>query len=116
MSTLKSEFTSLASELIDDEFADFRRTLIINDAPSYDPITETEIAGSSMTVQAIRRKLSYQETQMNDIQMSDFAVTYTAGTAPKIGQVGTYDSIAVRVVDVQQDAADAAIKVILRTL
>lgn len=116
MSTLKSEFTALASELIDDEFEDFRRTLIINDAPTYDPISETQIAGSQMTVQAIRRKLSYQETQMNDIQMTDFAATYTAGTPPKIGQTGTYDSVAVRVVNVQQDAADAAIQVILRKL
>lgn len=117
MATTKAEFQDLAAELIDDEFADFRRPLVIVTDGVYDPITETFAPGSSATYQAIRQKLTYTEYQRSDIQVTDFAVVYTAsGAAPMVSQTVTYDGKACQIVDVQQDAADAAIKLILRAL
>lgn len=117
MATTKAEFQDLASELIDGEFADFRRPLVITQPGVFDPTTETFTGGQSQTVQAIRQKLTYTEYQRQDIQITDFAVVYTrTGNAPSINQRVTYDGKPCQVIDVQQDAADAAIKLILRAL
>lgn len=117
MATTKAEFQDLAAELIDGEFADFRRPLVITQPGVFDPDTETFTGGASVTVQAIRQKLTYTEYQRQDIQVTDFAAVYTAtGTAPAVNQQVTYDGKACQVVDVMQDAADAAIKLILRAL
>lgn len=117
MPTFKSEFQDLAAELIDDEFADFRRPLVIAQPGVFDPATETFADGATATYQAIRQKLTYTEYQRQDIQVTDFAVVYTrTSAAPNIGQQVTYDSVQCQIIDVMQDAADAAIKLILRAL
>lgn len=117
MATFPSEFQDLASELIDDEFAAFGRALIITQPGVLDPVTETFAAGATKTYQAIRQKLTYTEYQRQDIQVTDFAVVYTrTAAAPNIGQTVTYDGVQCQIIDVMQDAADAAIKLILRAL
>lgn len=117
MPTTKAEFQEIAPKLIDDEFADFRRPLVIVTDGFYDPGTETFEAGSTATYQAIRQRLAYQEYQRQDIQVTDFAVVYTrTAAAPSVGQTVTYDGVQCNVIDVMQDAADAAIKLILRAL
>ena len=117
MATTKAEFQDLAAELIDGEFADFRRAIVITQLGVFDPITETFTGGASVTVQAIRQQLKFTEYQRQDIQVTDFAVVYTAtGAAPSVNQQVTYDGKACQVIDVMQDAADAAIKLILRAL
>ena len=117
MATFKSEFQHLAAELIDDEFADFRRPLVITQPGVYDPDTETFADGATATYQAIRQELTYTEYQRQDIQVTDFAVVYTrTAAAPNIGQQVTYDGTQCQIIDVMQDAADAAIKLILRAL
>lgn len=117
MPTTKAEFQDLAAELIDDEFADFRRPLVIATDGVYDPNTETFAAGSSATYQAIRQRLTYQEYQRQDIQVTDFAVVYTrTAGAPTVEQQVTYDGVQCQIIDVMQDAADAAIRLILRAL
>lgn len=117
MPTFKSEFQDLATELIDDEFADFRRPLAITQPGVFDPVTETFAAGSTATYQAIRQKLTYTEYQRQDIQVTDFAVVYTrSAAAPSIARQVTYDGVQCQIIDVMQDAADAAIKLILRAL
>ena len=117
MATLPVEFQSLASELIDDEFAAFRRPLVITQHGAFDPNTETFLQGASTTFQAIRQKLTYAEFQRQDIQVTDFAVVYTrTATPPSIAQQVTYDGKQCQIIDVMQDAADAAVKLILRAL
>lgn len=117
MPTTKAEFQDLAVELIDDEFAAFRRPLVITQPGVFDPNTETFADGASTTYQAIRQKLTYTEYQRQDVQVTDFAVVYTrTAAAPNIGQQVTYDSVQCQIIDVIQDAADAAIKLILRAL
>ena len=117
MPTFKSEFQDLAAELIDDEFADFRRPLVITQPGVFNPVTETFADGETTTYQAIRQKLTYTEYQRQDIQVTDFAVVYTRiAEAPSIGQQVAYDGVQCQIIDVMQDAADAAIKLILRAL
>ena len=117
MATQPSEFQQLASELIDDEFAAFRRPLVITQPGVFDPVTETFQPGSSATFQAIRQKLTYTEYQRQDIQVTDFAVVYKrTATPPSVNQQVTYDGKQCQIVDVMQDAADAAVKLILRAL
>lgn len=117
MPTTKAEFQDLAAELIDDEFTDFRRPLVITQPGVFNPVTETFSAGATATYQAIRQKLTYTEYQRQDIQVTDFTVVYTrTAAAPNIGQQVTYDGAQCQIIDVMQDAADAAIKLILRAL
>lgn len=117
MATTKAEFQDLAAELIDDEFADFRRPLVITQPGVFNPVTETFSAGATATYQAIRQKLTYTEYQRQDIQVTDFAVVYTrTAAAPNIGQKVTYDGVQCQIIDAMQDAANAAIKLILRAL
>lgn len=57
MATTKAEFQSLATELIDDEFADFKRSIVVTRAGAWDPNTETSAAGLTFTTGAIRTAL-----------------------------------------------------------
>lgn len=120
MATLPSEFQELAAELIDDEFAAFRRPLVIYGAGVFDPVTETFLNGSQFNRLAIRQKLTYNEYQRQDIQVTDFAVVYVNydgnDVVPSVSQQVTYDGVQCQIIDVMQDAADAGIKLILRAL
>ena len=117
MATTKDEFQQLASELIDIEFSDFRRPLVITQPGAYDPVTDAITPGSSATFQAIRQKLTYTEYQRQDIQVTDFAVVYKrTATPPSVNQQVTYDGKQCQIVDVMQDAEDAYVKLILRAL
>lgn len=115
MATTKVEFVDLGDELINSEFADFRRPLVITFPGPYDPTTREFGAGTTETHQAIPTKLSFTEYQRQDIQVTDFACVYIkSGTVPSVANKCTYSGKSCQIVDVQQDAADATIKLILR--
>lgn len=122
MPTLPSEFQTLAAELIDDEFADFRRALVftITTAGTYDPDTETTTGGTTTiyTYQAIPQPVDIKEWQNTDIAITDVMVTYTRTDAfkPSVEQVCTYDGKAMGVKAAMYDAADATVKLVLRAL
>lgn len=118
MATTREEFQVLADELINDEFADFRKTLVITFGGGYDPVTESTSAGTELTVQAIPNKLELSEALIAaGIQINDKMVVYKATTpVPTVGLTCVFDSVPCQVVGVMQDAADAAIKLILRGL
>lgn len=122
MATTKQEFKDLAAELIDDEFADFRRTLVftVTTGGTYDPVTETETGATTetYTYQAIPKAVDIKEWQGTDIQITDMGCVYTRVDAfePKVSDTCVYDGKAMQVKAVMLDAADATVKLVMRAL
>lgn len=116
MTTTRQEFKDLADELVNDEFADFRRLLTITGGGTYDPITETTTGATTSSYQAIRQKLSYREYQLQAIQVTDFAVVYTSTVKPSVSATAVYDGIPCQIVSSDFDGADATVRLILRAL
>lgn len=122
MATTKQEFKDLAAELIDDEFADFRRTLVftVTTGGTYDPVTETE-TGSTTTIytyEAIPKPVDIKEWQGTDIQITDIGCAYTRidSYEPKVSDTCVYDGKDMQVKAVMLDAADATVKLVMRAL
>ena len=116
MTTTRQEFKDLAGELINDEFADFRRTLTITEGGTYDPTTETVTGATTTSHQAIRQKLTYTEFQRQDIQVTDFAVVYTSQNKPTVSATAVYDGMPCQIISADFDGADATVRLILRAL
>lgn len=116
MTTTRQEFKDLANELVNDEFADFRRTLLITQGGSYDPTTETVTGATTASYQAIRQKLTFKEYQLQAIQATDFAVVYTSTAKPSVSATCVYDGSPCQIVNSTFDGADAAVRLILRAL
>ena len=100
MTTTRQEFKDLANELVNDEFADFRRTLTITEGGSYDPTTETVTGATTASCQAI--------------QVTDFAVVYTSTVKPSVSATCVYDGSPCHIVSSTFDGADAAVRLVLR--
>lgn len=122
MATTKAEFQDLAAELIDDEFADFRRSLSFSivTGGTYNPVTGA-VTGGTTTVysyQAIPAPMDIEEWQGFDIAVTDVPVTYTRKDSfkPSVEQVCTFDGAAYQVRAARYDAAAAAVKLVLRKL
>lgn len=111
MPTLKSEFQELAVELINDEFADFKRDFSIKKNVGYDPISDTEttfIANTGATPIDIKTaEQVFSNVTAEDIYLvilndsivpNDFNASYYC----------EYDGLEYQIVDVQADPADAA--------
>jgi hypothetical protein len=118
MATFKSEFQELAAELIDDEFADFRRTLTFSTVGSFDPVTEVITPGPSYSYQAIPGAIDMDEWQGTDVQVTDTPVAYTRidSFMPSVSSQGVLDSKPMQVIAAKYDAADATVKLVLRGL
>ena len=122
MATLPSEFQSLAAELIDDEFAAFRRSLSFSIATggTYNPVTGTTTGGTTTvySYQAIPQPIDITEWQGTDVAVTDVMVVYTRTDAfqPSVEQQCTYDGKAMQVHQALYDAADATVKLVLRAL
>ncbi len=122
MATLPAEFQQLAAELIDDEFAAFRKPLVftVTTAGTYDPVTETTTGGTTATYtyQAIPGVIDLREWQGTDVQITDRMATYTRIDAfkPSVADRCTFDGVPMQVVQVMYDAAGATVKLILRGL
>lgn len=116
MTTTRQEFKDLANELVNDEFADFRRLLTITEGGTYDPTTETTTGATETSYQAIRQKLSYREYQLQSIQVTDFAVVYTSTVKPPVSATAEYDGVPCQIVSSDFDGADATVRLILRAL
>ena len=116
MTTTRQEFKDLANELVNDEFADFRRLLTITEGGTYDPITETATGATETSYQAIRQKLTYKEYQLQAIQVTDFAVVYTSAVKPSVSATAVYDGVPCQIIIADFDGADATVRLILRAL
>lgn len=122
MATLPAEFQQLAAELIDDEFAAFRKPLVFTviTAGTYDPVTETTTGGTTTTYtyQAIPGVVDLREWQGTDVQITDRMATYTRIDAfkPSVADRCTFDGVPMQVVQAMYDAAGAAVKLVLRAL
>ena len=122
MATLPAEFQELAAELIDDEFAAFRKPLVftVTTAGTYDPVTETTTGGTTATYtyQAIPGVVDLREWQGTDVQITDNMATYTRIDTfkPSVSSRCTFDGVPMQVVQAMYDAADAAVKLVLRAL
>lgn len=116
MTTTRQEFKDLANELVNDEFADFRRLLTITEGGAYDPVSETTTGATTSSYQAIRQKLSYKEYQLQSIQVTDFAAVYTSTVKPSVSATAIYDGIPCQIVSSAFDGADATVRLILRAL
>ena len=120
MATKKTEFKELATELIDGEFADFKRSLTVTRAGTYDPITETNGAGQSFVVGAIRTALTDSQFENELIRVGDFncVANYSAAVtfAPTVTDLCSYDGKPCQIISAAIDGADAAVKLVLRAL
>lgn len=122
MATLPVEFQQLAAELIDDEFAAFRKPLVftVTTAGTYDPVTETTTGGTTTTYtyQAIPGVVDLREWQGTDVQITDRMATYTRIDAfkPSVADRCAFDGVPMQVVQAMYDAAGATVKLILRGL
>jgi len=122
MALTKDKFQKLATKLVDNKFADFRRALVftVTTAGGYDPITETTTGGTTATYeyQAIPQPVDISEWQNTDIAVTDVVVVYirTDAFKPSVEQVCTFDGKAMGVKAAMFDAADATVKLVLRAL
>lgn len=112
MTTLKSEFVTLADELINDEFADFKRSLVISKDGSYNPITDTEEDGVLFNMEAIPLDIkSASDIFDNVTNASLFLVAYKGPTDPQSLDASftcVYDGVTMSIEAVENDAAGAA--------
>lgn len=112
MPTFKSEFVELADELINDEFADFRKSLVISKGGKYDPITDTEAAGVSYSMLAIPLDIkSASEIFDNVTNSSLYIVAYKGEANPQELDASfacVYDSKKMTINAVENDPAGAA--------
>jgi hypothetical protein len=122
MATFKSEFQDLAAELIDEEFADFRRalTFTIITGGTLNPSTGA-VTGGTTTVysyQAIPQPLDIKEFQGTDVAVTDTLIVYTRTDAfkPSVDARCVYDGRNMQVIQAMYDAADATVKLVLRGL
>lgn len=122
MPTFKSEFQDLASELIGDEFADFRRplTFTVVTGGTFDPVSGQVTGGVSTfyNYQAIPQPIDIREWQGTDVAVTDTQVIYKrAGSfVPSVDQRCVFDGRAMQVTQALYDAADATVKLVLRGL
>ena len=122
MAITKAEFQTIAAELIDDEFADFRRSLsfTVTTAGTYDPVTETTTGGTTTvySYQAIPQPIDVKEWQGTDIQITDIKLVYTRidSFMPSVSDKCTYDGAQYQVMASMFDAADATVKIVVRAL
>lgn len=111
MATFKSEFKDLAVELINDEFADFKRDFVIKKNIGYDPITDTETVFSANTG-AIPIDIKTAEQFFSNITAEDIYLVILNDSIVPIDFDASYyceyDGLEYQIVDVQADAADAA--------
>jgi hypothetical protein len=120
MATTKAEFQQLATELIDVEFSDFKRSLTVTRAGAYDPITETNTTGQSFSVGAIRTALTDSQFDNELIRVGDFGCVFTYSAtvifAPTVTDQCNYDGKPCQIISADIDGADAAVKLVLRAL
>jgi len=116
MATTKAEFKDLADELINDEFADFRQALVITSGGTYSPVTESYTGATQRTYQAIKFDVEIVDWQGTDAQQSDTGAVYTRVDtfAPTVGDYCTLGGVAVSIIAIKLDAADAAVRLVLR--
>ena len=116
MATTKAEFQDLAGELINDEFADFRQALVITSGGTYNPVTETVTGATERTYQAVKFSVDMIDWQGTDAQQSDTGAVYTRidSFVPSVGDYCTLGGVAMSIVALKLDAADATVKLVLR--
>lgn len=122
MATLPSEFQGLADELIDDEFAAFKKPFAATRPGAFNPVTETYAAGQSFTIGAIPSALEDKQFQNQLIQVGDFNLvlnprtTPTSGAyfEPRINDQCTFDGKSVQIIAKATDSASAAVKLVCR--
>ena len=122
MATLRNDFKELAVELIESEFADFRRPLVftVTTAGSFNPVTGQMTGGTTTaySYNAIPQPIDIAQWKGQDVAVTDIMVAYTRIDAftPSVEQSCTYDGKAMQVKQALYDAADATVKLILRGL
>lgn len=116
MATTKAEFQDLADELINDEFADFRQALVITSGGTYNPVTESVTGATNHGYQAIKFAVDMIDWQGTDAQQSDTGAVYTRidTFVPSVGDYCTLGGVAMSIVALKLDAADATVKLVLR--
>lgn len=116
MATTKQEFKDLADELINDEFADFRQALVITSGGTYNPVTESYTGATQRTYQAIKFSVDMIDWQGTDAQQSDTGAVYTRidAFAPSVGDYCSLGGVAMSIIAIKLDAADATVKLVLR--
>ena len=122
MATFKSEFQDLAAELIDDEFADFRRPLVftVTTAGTFNPVTGQTTGGTVNTYsyQAIPSAMDIEQWQGFDVAVTDVPVTYRriGSFQPSVEQQCVFAGKDFQVIAALYDAAEATVKLVLRAL
>jgi len=116
MATTKAEFQDLADELINDEFSDFRQVLVIASGGTYNPVTESYTGATQRTYQAIKFGVDLVDWQGTDAQQSDTGAVYASidTFVPSVGDYCSLGGVAMSIIAIKLDAADATVKLVLR--
>lgn len=112
MAVTPEKFVALSAKLLDDKFAAFKRPFNMLKDIGYDPITDTETKFSE-TIGAIPIDLKTAENVFTAVTGEDVFVVFR-NVAPVPGDFDasyhcTYDGTSYSIIEVQKDAADAAI-------
>lgn len=116
MATTKQEFQDLADDLINDEFADFRQSLVITSGGTYNPVTESVTGATNHTYQAIKFSVDMIDWQGTDAQQSDTGAVYTRidTFVPSVGDYCSLGGVAMSIIAIKLDAADSTVRLVLR--
>ncbi len=110
MATLRSEFQELAEELVNDEFADFAKsaTLKQQSGGQYpgDPVTFNTESGSMIPIELEKSQFEQLDVQVGDKLVVAYAQDWTL--TPSVNDVLTFDGQDYNIVNIIDDAADAA--------
>ncbi|MDB4352473.1 hypothetical protein OAA60_03470 [Porticoccaceae bacterium] len=112
MATFKDEFVALSNELINDEFADFKRPLVISKSGKYDPISNTESPDELYNLEAIPLDIASASVIFANVTNdSIYIVAYKGDTSPQeldSSYTCVYDGKNMTIDAVENDPADAA--------
>lgn len=109
----RQSFQALASKLVNQTFGDFKRSLLLENAGVYDPITDTVTGGDTQSLEGIRLEYKQSEFDGMNIKQGDFKIVCVAQELTiEVRPDSTsaiFDGQGVHVVDVKPDPADAAL-------
>lgn len=120
MTTLKSEFVDLANELIDDEFADFQSSTVINQYGTFDYDTQTAAVTATSTTGTIRLEFETRQFDGQKVLVGDYMLIGERAELSFVPRPDnckcTRDGATLDIIRVEIDPADATFMLHVRPL
>ena len=113
MATLRAEFQELADELINGEFADFKKPLVLTQVGEWDQDTQSVVGASTDNIAGIRLEFESSEIDGGKVQADDYKIILVTQDARNVDLNSinfecVFDIIKVNIKNIEHDPADAA--------